>query len=92
MGIALRLQALAERSDKTCEGARRGAAEEPNDRHRRLLRTHRERPSHGRAAEQRDELSPSHVEHGGFLPQSVCLTLSLPQDGWQVLGADLNCS
>src|SRR5262245_24439619 len=36
---------------------------EANDRHRRLLRARRERPSGG-AAEQRDELATSHVEHG----------------------------
>src|SRR5262245_6429940 len=36
----------------------RSTAEEPDHRHRRLLRTCRERPSSGRAAEQRDELAP----------------------------------
>ena len=35
--------------------------EEPDHRHRRLLRARRERPRR-RAAEQRDELAPSHVE------------------------------
>ena len=33
-----------------------------------LLRARRERPRRRRAAEQRDELAPSHVEHGGPLP------------------------
>jgi hypothetical protein len=33
------------------------AAEIPNHRHRRLLRTPHERPRHKRAADQRDELS-----------------------------------
>ena len=36
------------------------AADEADDRHRRLLRTRRERPRRRRAAEQRDELAPSH--------------------------------
>jgi hypothetical protein len=34
------------------------AVEEPNHRHRRLLRARRERPPRGSAAEQRDELAP----------------------------------
>jgi len=34
----------------------------------RLLRARRERPRDGRAAEQRDELAPLHVEHGGLPP------------------------
>src|SRR5262249_35227847 len=33
-----------------------------------LLRSRRERPC-GRAAEQRDELAPPRVDHGGFLPR-----------------------
>jgi hypothetical protein len=33
-----------------------------------LLRARRERPRRRRAAEQRDELAASHVEHGGSLP------------------------
>src|SRR5215472_17726033 len=39
------------------------AAEEPDHRHCRLLRERRERPRGSRAAEQRDELAPSHVGH-----------------------------
>ena len=35
--------------------------EEANDRHRALLRARRERPRSRRAAEQRDELAPSHT-------------------------------
>src|SRR5262245_13108971 len=38
---------------------RRPAAEEPDHRHRRLLRARRERPNR-RAVEQRDELAPFH--------------------------------
>ena len=41
---------------------RRFGAEEPNHRHRRLLRARTERPCDRRAAEQRDELAPSHVQ------------------------------
>jgi hypothetical protein len=33
-----------------------------------LLRARRERPSNRRAAEQRDELASSHVEHGASSP------------------------
>ena len=40
--------------------AGRRAAEEPDHRHRRLLRARRERPRGRRAAEQRDELAPLH--------------------------------
>jgi hypothetical protein len=36
----------------------RNRAQEPDHRHRWLLRPRRERPSCGRAAEQRDELTP----------------------------------
>jgi len=36
----------------------RPAAEEPDHRHRRLLRARRERPRCGSAAEKRDELAP----------------------------------
>src|SRR5258707_1167340 len=44
---------LAERS------RRRARIKHPNDRHRRLLRARRERPRR-RAADERDELAPSH--------------------------------
>ena len=43
--------------------ARRPAAEEPNHRHRRLLRARRERPRGCRAAKQGDELTPPQVDH-----------------------------
>jgi len=43
--------------------------EKPDHRHRRLLRARRDRPC-SRAAEQRDELAPSYVKHGNFLPRS----------------------
>src|SRR5262245_39782258 len=66
-----------------------------SDRTFALLRARRERPRSSSAAEQRDELPPFHVEHGG-LPlcavRSVFRHLSLPQRCRPVLGADLNCS
>src|SRR5262245_10214703 len=49
-----------------------------------LLRARCDRPYRRRAAEQRDELAPSYVEHGGFLAQSIRRTLSLPQNGGRV--------
>src|SRR6516164_6546748 len=45
-----------------------------------LLRTHRERPGGCRAAEQRDEIAASHVEHG-LLPGTRCASLPQSQDG-----------
>src|SRR5262245_40424973 len=53
-------QTLTERSQEVRVVAGRPAAEEPNHRHRCLLRTRRERPRR-RASEQRDELAaPDH--------------------------------
>jgi hypothetical protein len=52
-------EALAKCAQAFREPVRRYAAEEPDDRHRRLLRARRQRPR-GRAAEQRDELAASH--------------------------------
>jgi hypothetical protein len=57
------LQTFAERSQLSFKHhVGRSAVQEANCRHR-LLRARRERPSR-RAAQQRDELAPSHVEHG----------------------------
>jgi hypothetical protein len=53
------LQPLPEPAQTIRVQIRRCVAEEPNHRHRRLLRPRRERP-HGRAAEQRDELAAFH--------------------------------
>src|SRR5213083_1904346 len=50
--------ALPECGQKACTISRRRAAEEPDHRHRRLLRARGERPRRGRAAEQRDETAP----------------------------------
>jgi hypothetical protein len=44
--------------------SRRATAKKSDYRHRRLLRPRRERPSHRRAAEQRDETAPPRVGHG----------------------------
>src|SRR5215472_4569372 len=65
-------KALAECGQKACTigKERPRAAEKPDHRHRRLLRARRERPGR-RAAEQRDELAPFHVEHGDFLPYAL---------------------
>src|SRR5262245_1426569 len=54
--------ALPECGQKACTigKERPRAAEEPDHRHGRLLRARRERPRHGRAAEQRDELAALH--------------------------------
>jgi hypothetical protein len=45
------------------ERVRRCGFEEPDHRHRRLLRARRERPSSCRAAKQRDELAAIHFGH-----------------------------
>ena len=60
LDIAGFAQALAERAHTVRVPVRRCAAEEPDHRHRRLLRARRERPRRRRAAEQRDELAPPH--------------------------------
>src|SRR5262245_10495188 len=71
-----------------------GCCEEADYRHRRLLRSRRERPRR-RAAEERDELASSYAEHG--LPSRKPLCQLTAGSGWigsvrQVLGVDLNCS
>src|SRR2546429_420600 len=54
-------QTLAERSHSRCRLVGRPAADEPDHRHRRLLRARRERPRGRCAAEERDERAPRHV-------------------------------
>jgi len=66
--IAGLVQALAKRLQVRLPRTWRGAVEESNDWHRRLLRAPRERPSRRRAADQRDELAPSHAGHGASSP------------------------
>jgi hypothetical protein len=58
LAIAGFLQALMEASDERRKRIGRGAAEEPDHRHR-LLCAHRQRPRR-RAADKRDELAPPH--------------------------------
>ena len=60
LDIAGFLQALTERGHHGRVPARRCAVEEPDHRHRRLLRPRRQRPRR-RAAEQGDELAPPQV-------------------------------
>src|SRR5262249_13869477 len=52
-----------------------------------LLRAGRERPRR-HAAEQRYELAPSFIEHGGSPMRSVCCNCTLPHWHRQVLRAD----
>src|SRR5262249_41562046 len=66
--IAAFADASLECGHKMSSASRRRAAEEPNHRHRWLLRARRERPCRCCATEQRDEIAPPHVEHGGVLP------------------------
>jgi hypothetical protein len=90
LGITDFSKALSERRQKTGVRLRKARMEKSNDRHRGLLRVRRERRRRC-AAEQRDELAPSHAGHG--LPsQWVCRTISLPSTRWQVRVADLNRS
>jgi hypothetical protein len=57
--IAGLFQALTKAAQAIRDHLSRSVVEESDHRHRRLLRARRERPR-GRAAEQRDELAPSH--------------------------------
>src|SRR5262249_34834774 len=96
LNIADLSQTLTKGAQTMLTQVRRCIAEKPDYRYRGLLRARRERPPSRRAAEQRDELASSHVEHRGVLPRggrrSVYRMLNLPQRGHKVLGADLNCS
>src|SRR5262249_30903589 len=58
--IADVFEAQAECAQTVGHRVRRSGVEQPNHRHRRLLRARRERPRR-RAAEQRDELAAPHV-------------------------------
>jgi hypothetical protein len=53
------LQALAEYTQTVRRRVRRSGVEEPDHRHRRLLRARRERPGRHCTAEKRDELAAS---------------------------------
>src|SRR5262249_5166731 len=94
--VASFVEAFAERGHNVRGLAGRSGAEEPDDRHRSLLRTCRKRPCR-RAAEKADELSPPQVEHQaapcpGFHRWSVYRTLTPLRRARQVLGVGLNCS
>src|SRR6516164_6061871 len=60
LDVAGFVESFTERSDLAQRGVRRPAADEADDRQRRLLRARRERPRCRRAAEERDELAASH--------------------------------
>src|SRR6516165_5982340 len=67
--------ALPECGHKTCSVGGRRAAEEPDYRHRRLLRARRERPRGSRTAEQREELAAFHSITSSAVASSACGTL-----------------
>src|SRR5262249_1709828 len=69
--------ALPECGHKTCSVGGRRAAEEPDYRHRRLLRARSERPC-CRTAEQRDELAASHCPMPPVLPTERIAHLATP--------------
>jgi hypothetical protein len=60
LDIAVILQALAKRRQYKVRERARLAVEEPDYRHRRLLRPRRKRARGRRAAQKRDELTPFH--------------------------------
>ncbi len=86
LDIARFAQAFPERAYKTRVLVRRSAVEEADNRQGRLLSARRERPR-GRAAEQRDELAPLHVEHGVSFPSVPSLVAGRATrwpSGWNV--------
>src|SRR5262249_26265247 len=84
-------QTLVKPGQRRCERFGGPATEQPYHRHRRLLCARRQRPRY-RAAEYRDELAASQVEHATTSQWADHRTLSLPQASPPVLGADMNCS
>jgi hypothetical protein len=67
LGEASFLQTAVKSTQSIRDCVARLAVEEPDHRHRRLLRPRRERPRH-RAAEQRDELAPFQLRELHALP------------------------
>src|SRR5262245_50614429 len=63
-------ESVAERGCSRCESRCRPGVEEPDHRHRRLLRARRERPR-SRAAEQRDERAP--FDHSITSSAVICM-------------------
>src|SRR5262249_39748060 len=62
-------QTLTERGEELWGVVGRPGGEDPDHRHRRLLRACRERPRRRRAADERDELAPSNVTCHAPLPR-----------------------
>src|SRR5262249_38728786 len=67
-GVASFGQTFAERGHITHDGFWCCGVDKPDHGRGRLLRARRERPRGRSAAEQRYELAPFHVEHGGLPP------------------------
>src|SRR5215468_2203324 len=74
------VEGFAERSRIAPRGLGRPNVDEADDRHRRLLRARRERPSDGRAAQQCDEVAPSHAEKA-YQRVALCVTAKLARQG-----------
>jgi hypothetical protein len=72
-------EALRKSRQEVCETVRRCAAEDPDHRHRLLLRTRRHRPRRRAAAEQRDELAPSHYSITSSASCGRCMGTSRPK-------------
>src|SRR5262249_31479727 len=70
---------LHESSEPWPANRRGGRTQESESSHSLLLRACRERPYRGCAAEQRDDLASSEVEHG-LLPGTRCASLPQAQD------------
>jgi hypothetical protein len=64
--------ALAESAQTVHEHVRRCGVKKPDNRRCRLLRARRERPSRRRAANQRDELAPSHRYAHSIISSASC--------------------
>src|SRR5215831_13861691 len=77
-GIARFLKSLQESIYERLVLLWRCTVEKTYHRQRRLLRARRERPCGCRAAQQSDELAPSHVEHGASFPPAGVLA-----GGWR---------
>src|SRR5262249_58878888 len=82
--IARFLQTLVERRDLLAQRSGRCGIEEAGHRHRRLLRTRRERPSDRRAADYQDELAPFHCTVPPVLTQKYHRTSALRDFNWAV--------
>src|SRR6516225_2467698 len=100
------LETFTERGHITRSDFRSPRVQKLDHRHRRLLpprAPYLDREQQAAATDQCDELTPLHVRHGDFLPYALSAsptgqcarfsgTISLPQRGRLVLGADLKCS